>query len=1108
MSYNGPPFDGEDSDPIITLANIQSAYYNASDPENQYRTSGQNLDLVAANSTPIFSLKNSNGVVQGELRAAKVTLSQASTITTSTGGLTIQNDDQTAGLTVQKSAGTNLGLAAQFTTSSAISPTINILNNSSSSNSGLNVLAPNLSSEEKTQIRIGRDISNNGNSYSISSVYSTTGANQRLEINSFGENDPALQIYKKATTCTSATTGSVVVPGDLTSSTKVSSKELVLYGSTSGSATLKASAVTTPYSIVLPNTLGTNGQVLTLGTPSGGQATTSWNDVSTTVTASGVFAREINPSDQAIGDQVISDVGWTGSASGSNVGTVPISLTSNTTFTNTASYTTAFTITLTLYWKENSQTTGVKQQWVEKSNGERFGFAMSMQTSGIPLSIESSCTVVLASSDTFKVKVWQNTGANVSLIGSSADRCKIQITQVQGTVPSGGGVMQTVAFSTPSSLFSVSGSPTSGANPTITFNTASSPTGSGTQLVLANSPTIATPTLTGTTTASTIESQVLKTNQYVENFLDLSIVAGSNVTLTSSDRHSIRVSGFGANFSITLPNAATIPPGTIYKFYNISADEFFVRNNASTILYTVQLDQAVYFILESNSTTNGTWQISSLLSSRYTVNNTNFTVGAGARLKLTNSLGNGTIQIYPSSSQTTDYDFILPTTPGNNGQVLTSQGSGTRMTWSTPLTNLSVLTLTSTGNSITSTGNLLTLNGSGDTPLRIYNNNTFGGKILELLQPNIGDPTYAQNNRIVFGKSESTQNSVYLNYEHFNDGSNSNNFHIGLYGPLPFSIKIKKADLADTVSIAGGLQVPYISVDSDKIRLNQDGDIIMQASTGNIQTRYGNHVFGDLSYATHDAAPVLKLQATNSTSGNNNPVLDVISQSSTTDSVGLSITNPTLSSSSGEIRFRLGKDLGSYNMWQSSFEYYGTGNIANNLTDGLYNETYSTKTYKNGITATASAATLKVNGGLQASSIYCSGNTIANTASFDSVNVTGNVTANSFTVNLGGGQTRNLTYDYGSATPEFSWKNGTQTVNYNYPTWQGGGVISNQIYRWQQIGAQYSFNLHIKIDITSWNQGNLTTMYIRNVNPPIPPWYADNQLMNTTRPAGIYFPAL
>ncbi len=84
MSYNGPPFDGEDSDPIITLANIQSAYYNASDPENQYRTSGQNLDLVAANSTPIFSLKNSNGVVQGELRAAKVTLSQASTITTST----------------------------------------------------------------------------------------------------------------------------------------------------------------------------------------------------------------------------------------------------------------------------------------------------------------------------------------------------------------------------------------------------------------------------------------------------------------------------------------------------------------------------------------------------------------------------------------------------------------------------------------------------------------------------------------------------------------------------------------------------------------------------------------------------------------------------------------------------------------------------------------------------------------------------------------------------------------------------------------------------------------------------------------------------------------
>ncbi len=1104
MSYYGPPFDGEDSDPIITQSTNQAAYYIATDPENQYRTTGQNLDLVAAASNPIFSLKNSSGVVQGELRAAKVTLSQPSTITGSTGGLTIQNDDQTAGLTVQKSAGTNLGLAAQFTTSSTTSPAINVINNSGSSNSGLNVLAPNLGTEEKTQIRIGRDISNNGNSYSISSVYSTTAANQRLEINSFGESDPALQIYKKATTSTSATTGSVVVPGDLTSTTKVSSKELVLYGTTSGSGTIKAAAVTTPYTIVLPNTLGTNGQVLTLGTPSGGQATTAWTDVQTTVTASGVYAREINPSNQAVGSGTISDVQWTGAASANNTGTVPISLTSNTTFTNTASYTTAFTITLNITWQENTQTTGVKQQWVEKSNGERFGFAMSLHTANIPLSIESSCTIVLASNDTFKVKVWQNTGANIDINGSSAsDRCKIQITQVQGTVPSGGGVIQTVALTTPSSLFSVSGSPTAGANPTITFNTVSSPTGSGTQLVLANSPSISTPTLTGTTTASTIESQVLKTDQFNENFFDLSIVAGSNVTLTSSDKYSIRVSGAGANFSITLPNAATIPPGTIYKFYNISSDEFFIRNNASSILYTVEVDQAVYFILESNSTTNGTWQISSLLSSRYSVNNTNFTVGAGARLKLTNNLGNGTVQIYPSSSQSTNYDFILPTTPGNYGQVLTSQGSGTRMTWSTPLTNLSVLTLTSTGNTITSTGNLLTLTGNGNTPLRVFNNASADGNILELLSPNLGS---VSSSRILFGQGTGIRNSVYLDYYHFSNTSSANALLIGLSTLNP-SIKINQFDQSETVRIYGGLQVPLISIDFGKILLNQDGDLVMTASTGNIQTRYGNHVLGDLAYATHDAAPVLKLQATNSVLGNNVSILDITAQSSTTTSVGLTIANPTLSSVLGEIRFRLGRDLNTNNMWETAFEYYGDGSINNNKIDRMVNGNVSTRTYKDSITATASAGTFRVNGGLTATSIYCPGNTTSNTASFDSVNVTGNVTANSFTVNLGGGQTRNLTYDYGSATATIMPIPGASIT---YPS-IGTSPLQNQQYSWQKIGKTYTFSLNFFVQIS--NVVNpIYILFIDNCNPPVPftgtYWAATYPPQFTYDGFGVYIPAV
>jgi hypothetical protein len=875
MSAVGPSFDGLNIEEIDVQANITSTNYIATNDNEQYATTGQNMEIIAAAAAPTFTFRNSSGGITGELKAGKVTLTQPSTLITTSGGLTLENNDTSPALIVRKTAGTNKGVAASITTDSNTSATLNLANENTSSNVGLQVLAPNIISTARVQILLGRDTSNTGNSYSLASVYNTVGIFKRFEIVPFGDTE-IFRGYRSNSPSTSATTGSVVIPGDLTSSTKVSSKALTLYSSVSGSATLNVpSTIASPYTLTLPNTLGTNGQVLTCGAPSGGVATTSWNDPPL-ITYSGVYSREITST------QTIGSGGTTGfvifdaAATVNNTGTIPISVDAGAQyiFRNNASYTTAYQVSYTVVWlANNSGTAGaVKQTWISKnlSFADRYGFStighIPSVSGGIQIAQtqESSATIVLAPNETFGIRIYQNTGASQSISAAASDMTKIQVTQVQGTVPSSGGGIQTVSLTSPSSLFSISGSPTSGLNPTLSFTTSTTPTGTGSQLVLAQSPTLDSTTLTGPTLI-TGQAIVIDTSigKFVESPLIQTTSLFGTLTLTVTDGTSYLFRGTSVGYKVVLPQADLIQNGTIYKLNNASTQNINVVTFTNSVLYTISPNQIIHVYLVQNTTTAGVWRIIPQLDSNIRSTSTQFKIEA-VPLNLKNTTGTGEISIYPSSTQSTNYNFILPTTIGSSGQALISQGSGQPLSWASVMTQFSTLALTSTGNTITnSSGTLLTLTGNNNLPLAVVNNHTGTSNNATFFAPNLN---VGQSSFVWFGKNfNANRNAGYLAYTYQGDASFQNEMAFGFNnsgsGLIVRTPNLPASAGQGTVIVNGGLSASSI---------HSTGDITTLAtlnanaiSTGQITTTSkitfdkGSGQLRDLTFDYGSATPTI-----------------------------------------------------------------------------------------------------------------------------------------------------------------------------------------------------------------------------------------------------------
>jgi hypothetical protein len=1123
MSSGGPTFDGVDSDPIVTASTNQAAYYIATDASLQYRTTGQNLDLVAEASSPVFSLKNASGVAQGELRAGKVTLTQPSTLTTSSGGLTIENSDATAGLTVKKSAGTNLGVAGQFTSNSTASGgVVSITNEATTGNTGLAVLSPNLNNGQRTVMRIGRDLSNLGNSYLFRVLYSTIENLKNLDITSFGENLPIISIYKQATTSTSATTGSVVVPGEF-ATTKVCSNQLTLYGSSAGSASITAPAtVSSPYTLRLPSATGAAGQILTCSAPSSGVQSCSWTDGPAIQTASGVYSRQISTSQSygsgATTGLVVFDVAT------NTIGTNFIQIDNdNFTFRNIASYTTAFNVSYTIVWNSNGGGTAgaIKQTWISKNLNfsDRFGFTTINHVVGQSQVSESSATIVLAANETFGIRVYQATGVTLSISNGSSDMTKIQITQVQGTVPPGGGVVQTVALTTPSSLFTVSGSPTSGANPTISFNTSQTPTGTG-AIVLADSPT-----LTGTIS---IPGSVLATgglnsyssiiSKFTEPALIINTFTFGNYDLLDSSETNILITGIGAGFSIDLPSATLLLQGTVYKFNNTNAFSVTIKNFDLTTLRILSPFEVVYFYLVQNSTSAGVWDSLSLLPINYRATPTNLSLNQGTTLSLVNASSNSTT-IQVSSTQSSNYNFILPTTAGSSGQALVSSGGSGPMQWGNVLTNLSAFTITVPNNTITvSSGFALTVTGNGDCPLRVNNNSTGSTNSAEFLAPNLSS---TNSNFLWLGRTLSgNRNAAFLAFTYQGDQDSTNELATGFrnYSPTTF---VRSPGIDSTLDINnfsfkvnGGIVTTTIN-NNDTVTIDQLGNLRLVGASSDLYTRYGNNRMGDSAYnPLHESQPILSIYGKNTVLGNVIPALRVQTDSPNLDSVGLSVLNPNLTTPN-IVYQELGRDSGTNNLIRTGFYYAGNNSNQNCKYEFLKGQTYSTATFKDDIPATLYGGTFVVNGGLFSKSIYSNGSiTTSDSIISSSITSTGDITTSTKIVfDKGSGQTRNLTFNYGSYTPTLWWMyasgSGDPTANVSYPNYQPGtSTVPNQIYSWQQVGKNYSFTLSMYAEVS--NASRNLKLFVHNVDPPTPCTGTYTTQENTTLlqyGLGLYIPA-
>lgn len=1104
MSARGPTFDGLYDEQIITQQDIISTNYVATNASNQYATSALNMDLTAVAINPTFSFKNSAGALTGTVAAAKVSLFSNSEMTTTTvTALTAQTTDTTAVVINNNSVDAALtvgkitplverGLGMQVTTQSVDKAALALTNTQSSSCSILQALAPNLPTTGKASVLIGKDNSTTGNSYTIGTVVDSPSTTNRLEINSFGETNPAMQIYKKATLATSATTGSVVVPGDLTSTTKVSSKSLVLYGTSSGSATIQAASITTtPYTLTLPNNLGTSGQVLTLGTPVSGVAPLSWTSTSAALTTqSAVFGRS-RITNQTIPLTTATTILFDSTDADTNLGTVPISYdTGNGRFSNTFGNTTTFYIAYNICWSGNG---GNREVWIERNGDDTKRYAFIKDGISASVNQVGGGFITIANGEYFTLRCYHNQAGTINVLGGTYDRSKIQIMQVPGstipevnaallgylagaqsipnnsntavqwptlqvnlgstgltydgtnhrftnntggilnilvtagltyetssaghrqiyifanwlggrsghvTVPavsgditsmstsvqfsipvgqyfriltnqtSGGALLlttasyvqvspivsasalQSVSLTTPSSLFSISGSPAVGQNPELSFTTTLDPTGTGNQIVCATSPTITTPTIaSGTFTglsqfntinASTLISGPITTSNFQSSQTSITITA-NNQTINLSNTstfYEILASGSFTGAKIVLPNATTLTQGVVLHFYIRSiAPVGIYANNGTTLLVTAQWLQYYKLILNANTTTNGTWhEFNELRSDHYPTSNTGIEILGGRQIKFSNAGGYG-VNVYSDPTQSVNYNWIYPTTVGTVGQVLTSS-AGSTLTWSNALNNAATLAIIGGGH--------------------------------------------------VIGTSSPSVNST------------------------------------PTLTING--------------------------------TQTGPGGEGTLRVTTSSINSALCASFLNANQG---------------------IT--------GQLYLALGRSLTTGNCALPTFNYFGDNNSQNNYALNLYGKAATAQIFSPNTTATSTQASLKITGGTTTESLYVNGATTLQATTATSV------TTNSIVVIPDPGQpaqTRQLTFDYGTRTPTLYWavNNTSQdpAVTLVYPLYPGVVGFTNQHYDWQQVGKQYSFTLSIVIYVIQVLNYDMLCPFIDNCFPPTP----------------------
>ena len=370
--------------------------------------------------------------------------------------------------------------------------------------------APNMPSATSAEIRVGKnaasslDSTYNAFSAMFGHYYSTTASLRKgyIRLNNLGN---TIEFFQPSVVGTTASTGSVVVTGDLATS-GVRATSLNLYESTTNAnaVRLQAATSTAAYTLKFPTTLGTTNDYLQLGASgqlqwsagtgggSGGSAAyvsaASYTSASTSYASGSTFlvvAFGTNNYD------VNTSIGYNPSPGtypyfrNNSGGTIYVQVNAIVEYSST---------TLTTYRHAQIRTTTSSS--VDPIGGT---FTTVMQSWNAPSTNSpgagQTCTlagiVKLLSNECFIIVTRQNTGSALSATA-----------QIQFSVLGGSGLQSITLNST--SGFLTGTAQTTGLNPTINVGLANAPTGSGTTLVASTSPTITTPTITSPTITGTI----------------------------------------------------------------------------------------------------------------------------------------------------------------------------------------------------------------------------------------------------------------------------------------------------------------------------------------------------------------------------------------------------------------------------------------------------------------------------------------------------------------------------------------------------------------------------------------------------------------------------
>ena len=194
----------------------------------------------------------------------------------------------------------------------------------------------------------------------------------------------------------------------------------------------------------------------------------------------------------------------------------------------------------------------------------------------------------------------------------------------------------------------------------------------------------------------------LSANNFFETLTTIT-AAGTVTTLTAASAFSYVVNGSGGQ-TIQLPDATTLPVGSVYRFNNNqSSGTIVVRNNSATTVATLQSGSANEVTLLVNSPAAGTWDAHTLAptNASWSTNTLTWagTIGSGGSGSTWNAVpitvpygGTGVTtsalgSIVVGSGSNTAANLSI----GSTSQVLTVVG-GTAA-WATPATNGTVTTV-------------------------------------------------------------------------------------------------------------------------------------------------------------------------------------------------------------------------------------------------------------------------------------------------------------------------------------------------------------------------------------------------------------------------------